>query len=360
MPHLQPTGKFIQKLVIIIAGSLVYGLLNKLLSSLLLPGADIIAIRPQLILPIAASLLLGPFTGGFIGLFGNLFGDLYSGYGFQFWHWSVANFLIGFIPGTVKWFGIGGIKNVNQFALVLLFVFLGNALGLLFGFIVHILLSGQGIFLKVMYSFYIPALISNTYLLMLLLPPVLILTRFLKLNIETLSMFFLLLFNLLIITALYIGFISVQDRMVSSALASLPDGKSVFQQIITNEFRWVGIILVVIVITGTWIGFYFSRRYMQPINRLAEASDKIRKGCWEPSDKIDPVKSGSEMKNLIGIFNEMSHEIQVREVKMKNTIRELKLMIDKEKEDRIISEITETDFFRQLEKKSAALRKNKK
>jgi len=130
MPHLQPTGKFIRNLAIIIVGSLVYGLLNKLLSSWLLPGADIIAIRPQLILPITASLLFGPFAGGFIGLFGNFFGDLYFGCGFQFWHWSVANFLIGFIPGTVKWFGIGGIKNVNQFALVLLFIFLGNVLGM--------------------------------------------------------------------------------------------------------------------------------------------------------------------------------------------------------------------------------------
>ncbi len=120
MFHLQHPGRFVRNLAIIMAGSLVYGLLNKLLSSWLLPGADIIAIRPQLILPIAASLLCGPFTGGFIGLFGNLFGDLYSGYGFQFWHWSVTNFLIRFIPGTVRWFGIGGIKNLNQFALVLM------------------------------------------------------------------------------------------------------------------------------------------------------------------------------------------------------------------------------------------------
>jgi len=99
---------------------------------------------------------------------------------------------------------------------------------------------------------------------------------------------------------------------------------------------------------------------MQPINQLAEVSDKLKAGNWKETDTIEPVNAGNDMQNLIGVFNDMAHEIQIREKRMKSTIRELELKIDKAKEERMVSEITETEFFKQLERKSAELRKKRK
>jgi uncharacterized membrane protein/HAMP domain-containing protein len=345
---------FLQQLVIVIAGALFYGGFNLLMSGLLLPGAAFITIRPQLIVPVAVSLLVGPFAGGFIGLFGNFFGDLLSGYGLQFWPWSIANFIIGFMPGIVRWMGVSKIKRVNEFALVLLFIFLGNVVGLFEGFVVYALVNGQH-FGQVINSFYLPALISNFYLLMLLMPTVLALSRFLAMNIETRSMFFVLLFSLIIVTLLSVVFMVVEYRLV----ANLPDSKMVLQTMVAAHFRWIGIVLILIVVAGGVIGFYFSRKYMHPINQLAEVSDKIKAGDWKEADIIGPVNAGGDMQNLIGVFNDMAHEIQMREKRMKNTIRELELKIDKAKEDRMVSEITETDFFKKLEKRSAEFRKKK-
>jgi uncharacterized membrane protein len=348
----------IRNLSIVIAGALLYGISNRLMSGLLLPGADFITFRPQLVIPVTVSLLAGPFSGGFIGLFGNFFGDLLSGYGLQFWPWSIANFLIGFMPGMVRWFGVSEIKKVNAFALVLLFIFLGNVLGLFEGFLVYSLVNGHH-FLEVMNAFYLPALISNSYLLLLLMPPLLVLTHFLKLNIETRSIFFVLIFSLTIVSLLSAVFMIAEYRMFSTSLSSLPGINEIMQQTITLNFRWIGLLLLVIVIAAGIIGYYFSKKYMQPINQLAQASDKLKAGTWGYNDTIMQVKANGEMANLIGVFNSMANEINSRERKMKNTIRELELKIDKTKEDRMVSEITETDFFKQLERKSAELKSRK-
>jgi MFS family permease len=348
---------FFRNPAIILAALLAYGVLNKLMSGWVLPGAEFISIRPQLIIPVSFSLLAGPWIGGLIGLTGNLFGDLLSGFHLQFWHWSIANFLIGFIPGLVCWTGILKIRRVNDFGMVLLFIFLGNMLGLFLGFLVHMLLNSMS-FATVMYSWYLPALISNTYLLMFLMPPVLALLHYLKLNIETRSMFFVLFFSLIIITVLSGVFLTAESRVFSTSM--LADKQEILQKMILTHFRWIGVLLILIVIAGGGIGYYFSRKYMHPLNQLAEASNKLKSGKWDNTDTVDPVKNSDYMGNLIGVFNEMAREIQTREIKLENTIRELELKIDKTREDRILSEITETDFFRELEKKSAELRRMKK
>jgi len=348
---------FFRNPLIIIAAALAYGLLNKLLSGWVLPGAEFISIRPQLVLSVGFSLLGGPWIGGLVGLTGNLFGDLLTGFELQFWHWSVANFLIGFIPGTVRWTGTLEIRRVNEFGKVLLFIFLGNLSGLFLGFLVHMLINGQS-FGFVMVSWYLPALISNTYLLMFLMPPTLVLSGYLKLNIETRSMFFVLFFSLAIVTLLSAVFLMAENKVFAET--TLLGKKEILQKMILTHFHWIGILLILIVIAGGAIGYYFSRKYMHPLRQLAEASDRLKSGQWDETDRVDPVKNSDYMGNLVGVFNDMARDIHSREIQMTNTIRELELRIDKTREDRIVSEITETDFFKDLEKKSAELRRMKK
>jgi len=351
----RPKSKVVYQFVfIVVAGAIGYGFFNKIFN-ILLPGAEFITFRPQLIIPVGAGLLLGPFTGGFIGLFGNFFGDLLSGYGLQFWHWSLGNFIIGFVPGIVRWFRVKEIKRVNEFVMVLFFIFLGNFLGLLFGFLLQIVQQGGHNFVTVLNSFYLPAVISNVYILFLLMPPLLIGFRFLKLNIETRSMFFVLFFSLIMVTILSVVLVGIQYK----ALSGQPESYLILSQMIVKDFRWIGLLLIVIVFVGGIIGYHFSIRYMHPINLLALTADRIKNGAWEQSNTIDPKTAGVDMKNLIDLFNGMAIEIQQREAHMNKVISKLKLEIDKNQEDQLFSEITETDFFRNLEYKSQEIRKRR-
>lgn len=343
-----------RKILWVLAGVLVYGFFNAKLD-FLLPGAEFITFRPQLIIPVGAALLLGPFYGGFIGLFGNIFGDFLLGYGFQFWHWSIGNFIIGFVPGIVRWLKIIEIKRVNEFGLVLLFIFLGNLVGLFEGFLVQVLLDGKGGIKDVLYSFYLPAVIANVYIMFLLMPPVLLLFKFLKLNIETRSMFFVLFFSLVIVTLLSFVFVGVQHNVFLGQF----ENNLLFRQMIIKDFRWIGLVLIIIVVAGGTIGYHFSKKYMQPINQLSGAANKIKNGDWGKDSRVGIEKVSSDMLNLIELFNEMAVEIRKRETNMNNIITELKMEIDEKKEDQMFAEITETDFFKKLEQKSKEIKKRK-
>ena len=60
--------------------------------------------------------------------------------------------------------------------------------------------------------------------------------------------------------------------------------------------------------------------------------------------------------NLARIFQHMACEVAARERALKEQVRELRIEIDEAKAERQVAEITETDYFRDLQRKAAALR----
>ncbi len=341
--------------------SLLYGGLNFLLSGLVLPGADFTTFRPQLLIPVVFGLVVNPWVGGIIAMAGNFFGDFLLDYGLYFWPWSIANFFIGFIPGMVAWWGIRNIKKVNEFIMVLVFVFLGNAIAMFIGFTTHVMLHGDATLLYVLRTFYVPGVISNSYILMLLLPPVLVLLKYLKLNIETRAMFLFLLFSLGVLTIVVAAVFWSQFNSLTNLIANqrIENGYDVLQQMIAHLFNWIGVALLVILIAAGSLGYYFSNRFMKPVMQLAEAANLLKQGQWEEKSRISIPRVNDEMTSLIQLFNNMATEVYQREARMSSEIEQLKLSIDKKKEDKIVKEITETDFFRKLEEKSNKIRKGK-
>jgi hypothetical protein len=346
----------------VVCCALLYGGLNYLLGGLILPGADFITFRPQLLIPVMFSLVVNPWAGGLIAMSGNFFGDCLLGYGLLFWPWSIANFFIGFIPGTVRWWGIKRIESVNAFIMVLVFVFLGNAIALFIGFTAHVLLHGGSTLLFTLRTFYVPAVISNTYILMLLVPPMLIVCRFLRMNIETRAMFLFLTISLGVLTIVVAAVFSSQFIGFSAldAVGNDSNVQAVLQQMIVRHFNWIGIALLVILIAAASMGYYFSSRFMQPVMQLAEAANLLKQGQWEETSNISIPRANDEMTNLIQLFNTMAKEVHQREARMSREIERLQLTIDKKKEDKIVEEITETDFFKKLEEKSLRMRKERK
>jgi methyl-accepting chemotaxis protein len=175
-------------------------------------------------------------------------------------------------------------------------------------------------------------------------------------------MFFVILFSLAIVSLMAVLIIGFGYHGLKTSIGPewLPEKQEFLQQMIIGVFRWLGVLLTGIVLLGGFIGYYFSRKYMQPIHELAKASNKVEQGNWNKADIIPVKKGSSEMGSLISLFNSMAGNVQKRETKMDNIIRELQLKVDKEKEDELYTEITETDFFKKLEKKSKALRNKRK
>ena len=60
--------------------------------------------------------------------------------------------------------------------------------------------------------------------------------------------------------------------------------------------------------------------------------------------------------NLARIFQRMAREVQARERALRQQVIELRIEIDEAKSARQVAEITETDYFRDLQRKADALR----
>ena len=60
--------------------------------------------------------------------------------------------------------------------------------------------------------------------------------------------------------------------------------------------------------------------------------------------------------NLARVFQRMAIEVAARERALKAQVQQLRIEIDEAKADRQVAEITETDYFRDLQRKADALR----
>ena len=56
-------------------------------------------------------------------------------------------------------------------------------------------------------------------------------------------------------------------------------------------------------------------------------------------------------------FTSMAREVQAREERLREEVRELRIEIDHVREARQVAEITETDFFRDLRSRADGLRR---
>ena len=68
------------------------------------------------------------------------------------------------------------------------------------------------------------------------------------------------------------------------------------------------------------------------------------------------MRSTDELGNLARMFDKMAKEVRAREKKLRQEIAELRIEIDVTKRARQVSEIADTDYFRDLQSKARALR----
>jgi C4-dicarboxylate-specific signal transduction histidine kinase len=71
------------------------------------------------------------------------------------------------------------------------------------------------------------------------------------------------------------------------------------------------------------------------------------------------ARTKDDIGQLAGVFLRMAAEVKAREEKLKQQVAELRIEIDQTKKARQVAEITDTDFFKDLQKKAKGLRRSK-
>jgi sigma-B regulation protein RsbU (phosphoserine phosphatase) len=306
------------KLLLATGVALLYGLLNWAFSGLHLPGATLISLRPQVAVPITMGLAFGPLPGFITGFLGNVFGDLLSGYGLQYWDWSIGNGLLGAIPGIVYLTGIRIVRTVGQFGIVLLSILIANLVGLVTGTFIDSLLLHRLSFQEAILGWLLPSLLTNVLLAFALVPLLLLAIKRLVLTLETR----VILMVTFLLAACILGTTAILVWRADDMLMSIVGGTATAQA--THEatldlLRWAGLASVVVLLAGTITSVFMVRRLTSPVSLLCTGAKVIGSGEYQTS-VINPVANRSdELGELARTFQDMVESLKIHMKELERT-----------------------------------------
>jgi serine phosphatase RsbU (regulator of sigma subunit)/uncharacterized membrane protein len=310
------------RLIIALAAAVLYGLLNWAFSSLHLPGAPFVSLRPQVFIPITIGLMFGPVPGFITGFIGNIGGDLLSGFGFTFWDWSIGNGLIGVIPGLFFLKRPGPISTVTGYGLVLLAMLVANLVGLATGSLVDSLILQRVDFSEAVLEWFLPGLLTNVLLVFVLVPLALLIVKLLVLTLETrviMLVTMLLVASIMATTTILVSRIDSEITFIVGIANS-----ELMQSTVLDMLRWAGLASVIILLIGSGTSIFMVRRLTSPVSTLCAGAAIIGSGDYR-TDAIAPVaKRKDELGELARTFQTMVEnlKIQMEELKETTTARE--------------------------------------
>ena len=117
----------------------------------------------------------------------------------------------------------------------------------------------------------------------------------------------------------------------------------------------IGIALAVLAI-GLIAALIGARRVAGPVGELTAAAMAVEDGSYAPGS-LDPVGARrDEIGRLAQVFDRMAGQVRAREERMQREIKQLSVEIDEVKRRKQVAEITETDYFRDLQRRARELR----
>lgn len=98
--------------------------------------------------------------------------------------------------------------------------------------------------------------------------------------------------------------------------------------------------------------------YMQQMALLTGAAAALEAGVYDPHSVDKVAERLDALGKLARVFRKMAGEVQAREQRLKQEVQELRIQIDEAKKAREVSEITESEYFQQLQAKVKKLRRS--
>ncbi|GAA6623367.1 Nif11-like leader peptide family RiPP precursor [Scytonema sp. NUACC26] len=105
------------------------------------------------------------------------------------------------------------------------------------------------------------------------------------------------------------------------------------------------------------IALILARSIARPIRALTKAAETLVEQDDFDSQKLTEVsRTTDDIGQLVRVFLQMAQQVKAREQKLKQQVKELYIEIDEAKKARQVAEITQTDYFEQLQKKARKLK----
>jgi two-component system cell cycle response regulator len=96
--------------------------------------------------------------------------------------------------------------------------------------------------------------------------------------------------------------------------------------------------------------------YIEQVGSLVEAAKAVENATYAP-ESLDAVAARDDaLGQLARVFRRMAREVDAREQALKQEVRQLRIEIDAGRAATQVAEITETDYFQDLQRKADELR----
>jgi two-component system cell cycle response regulator len=96
--------------------------------------------------------------------------------------------------------------------------------------------------------------------------------------------------------------------------------------------------------------------YLEQVGRVVDAAAAVEAGDFEPESLDEVAGREDALGQLARVFQRMAREVYEREQRLKAQVQQLRIEIDEARAERKVAEITDTDFFRDLQEKASKLR----
>ncbi len=323
----------------------VFGILNCASNVFLLPSAPFISLRPQIALPMVVGITVHPVAGFLVGFVGNIIGDGLSGFGlWKFWNWHLANGLMGFLPGLVRYGGSNRISTVRDFGVLEMSVVQASGASVAFAVLLDVLFLEFMRFPSSFHSWILPAFLTDAVNGFVLVPVLLLPAGRLLITLETRTI-------LLITALLVVAVLSTAGAITWSVWDDLSSPAATIE-----NFYIAGIVSVILLVLGFIAALGFVRKITDPIGELTRAAEAVENGDYDLGHLGHVSARQDELGRLSRVLQGMAGQVRKREEALRSQVQELRIRIDPQRREREVAAIVETDYFQQLKKKAKELR----
>ncbi len=330
-------------------------------------GGDI---RPAIAIPIFFGFVFGPVVGFVVGAIGNTLYDAYAGWLHfpltpstgSLWldlvtglllNWEIGNGLIGFIPGLRALYH-RRYHSWREQLCALLFLSAGIVVGVGFAAFIDLYLypsAGMTLFT----TQFLPIARINLINAVVLVP--LLLFNYERLDWQNHRWLqSKLLYRFLLVTLVSAA---LPTALLSIFLSNQATGPSISSNALTLQ---LGLTILLTLIFTLVNALLLAQSVLRPLLTLTEAAHAMLENRFT-SQQATAFRTNrtdqTELSYLQQIFGQMAEEVLLREERLRKQVDDLQIMIDDAKRKEQVTEITESEFFRELQGRADAMRERR-
>jgi len=146
----------------------------------------------------------------------------------------------------------------------------------------------------------------------------------------------------------------LQDQVLGVVMVYLSTAP--VQATLQRQVRLTIVVAGVVLALGLLFSMILARRVTGPVASLTDAAAAVEAGNYAAESLAGVAERQDELGRLARVFTRMARQVQAREQQLRQQVEALRIEIDAAKTQRQVAEITESEYFQQLQERVREMR----